>query len=462
MWYLLFLVSLMVSGGIGLAVRQGRERLQGWQEAVASCGLQKVETSGFSRLTGQAGPFGVQVEAGGDPQRAQITVTMQGPQDFYHVSNRPTPFPKLGREMEVGDPSFDSKFFMEGPVPLMLALLDAPTRRLMLRMSPESRLEILHGRLQAETLHESISKILPLLLDLGQRFTQPLDIPLCLAGNAHLDPEAGVRLRNLLVLLRERPEDPATLEALRKARSDASPEIRLRVAKELGAEGRDVLLGLAEGVEDDTVSAEAMSMLGDLPFEHTKAILDHALSRRCTRTARVCLEALGHSGSAAAVDALTRVIERSKGELAAVAAQALGEIGDPAAEPSLILALQGERADLRVAAAHALGRVGSVGAVLPLKETAEHSWLDLELRRAAHQAIAEIQSRLQGASPGQLSLAATEAGQLSLAEAEAGQLSLATDTGGQLSFPSGEPGELSIDDEKKLKPAGSAGILPAE
>ena len=50
--------------------------------------------------------------------------------------------------------------------------------------------------------------------------------------------------------------------------------------------------------------------------------------------------------------------------------------------------------------------------------------LDLELRRAARQAIAEIQSRAEDASPGQLSLAGTEAGQLSLAHDPAGQLSL--------------------------------------
>ena len=60
----------------------------------------------------------------------------------------------------------------------------------------------------------------------------------------------------------------------------------------------------------------------------------------------------------------------------------------------------------------------------PLKEAAERSWIDLGLRAAARQAIAEIQSRLEGASPGQLSLTEAEAGQLSLARDEAGQLSL--------------------------------------
>jgi HEAT repeat protein len=92
-----------------------------------------------------------------------------------------------------------------------------------------------------------------------------------------------------------------------------------------------------------------------------------------------------------------------------------------------------------VAAANALARVGTTAAVLPLKELAEHTSHHPEIRKAARQAIAEIQSRLPGASPGQLSLAGTEAGQLSLAQAEAGQLSLAKDPAGELSL-SGEDG----------------------
>jgi HEAT repeat protein len=258
--------------------------------------------------------------------------------------------------------------------------------------------------------------------------------------------EAGVRLRNLLLLAREFPERPETLELLRAACSDPSPEVRLRAALEMGAEGRAILMEFAEdteGTADDGHSALAISRLDrELPFERTRAILGNALRKRRVRTAHACLEMIGRSGEAEAVDVLVKVLAIERGELATVAALALGTAGDPAAEPSLLLALRRDRVDVRVAAATALGRVGSAAAVLPLKEAAESS-RDKELNRATRQAIAEIQSRLQGASPGQLSLAGAEEGQLSLPESEAGQLSLAQAEAGQVSLAPAEPFRLS-------------------
>jgi hypothetical protein len=232
-----------------------------------------------------------------------------------------------------------------------------------------------------------------------------------------------VRLHNLLVLIRELPKDPRTAWALRQACSDPVLEIRLRAARELGAEGRGVLLDLANDLKDDAVSAVAVSALDrELPFDRTAAILRRALIRRRTRTACACLESLGRRG-AVAVGVLAEALERREGEVAVAAARALGATGSPAAEPPLLLALASGREDLRLAAVNALGRVGSAASVLPLKEAAER----FDLRRPTRQAIAEIQSRFQGASPGQLSLAQTETGQLSLASDPAGQLSLGGD-----------------------------------
>jgi hypothetical protein len=437
MWETLVFV-LLGGGALGFGLLKRGRHTHEWETAAVLCGLQAVDAPNLWHLplkTG-AGKAAVRIDTFGDEGRfARIVVIAPGPPDFKTVRIRPESSLQWGREIETGDVSFDSTFFIEGPKWLVFAVLDAETRRLLFRASTESWLEISNGQLRAEMSYEKVPSILPLLLDVAQRFAQPLDIPRRLAENAHQDPAPGVRLQNLLLLIRELPEDLWTAEALRTACSDPSPEVRLRAAKELGDEGRDVLLELAESLADDTVSAEAVSILGqELPFERTRVILDRARGLRHTVTARICLEVLGDSGAAAAVDALAKVMEEELGVLAPAAAQALGATGSPAAEPPLILALQREPADLRVAAANALGRVGSVAAVLPLKEAAERSWLDLELRQATHQAIAEIRSRLPGASPGQLSLAGAEMGQLSLAHAEAGQLSLATDPTGQLSL----------------------------
>ncbi|HWN41261.1 MAG TPA: HEAT repeat domain-containing protein [Thermoanaerobaculia bacterium] len=428
---------------LGFGFMASRNRLGAWQDAAQSCGLQVVETSaGWSpRLRARAGLVYVRIESFGDKGRyTRIVIEAPAPPEFHSVTIRPESTFELGREIEIGDRHFDDTFFIQGPARLVFALLDAETRRLLVDMKEKSGLAITSGELRSVLSDNGkVQEVLRLLLDLRKRFAPPINVLQRLVENATEDPDPGVRLQNLLLLIRELSWSPETDGALRKACSDPVPEIRLRAARQLGAEAHGVLLELAENLEEDAVSAEALSILErELPFERVNAILRLALRRRRLQTARVCLEAIGRRGATAGVDLLVKVMEREHGELAPVAAEALGAIGSPAAEPSLIQALQRDDADVRVAAANALGRAGSAAAVLPLKEAAERSRLDLELRRATRQAIAEIKSRLQGASPGQLSLAGAEAGQLSLAqaeaEAEAGQLSLTEDPAGQLSL----------------------------
>ena len=94
--------------------------------------------------------------------------------------------------------------------------------------------------------------------------------------------------------------------------------------------------------------------------------------------------------------------------------ETLGARGAVASEDAILAALLCPLDGVRIAAARALGRAGTADAVRDLLAVSESG--PGELRRAARQAIAEIQSRLPGASPGQLSLAGGEAGALSLAE----------------------------------------------
>ena len=403
-----------------------RSRLELWQSTAAACGLRVVETSQL--IGARPGGWTWELQKGLLKVRldeflmtsTRVVVAVPGPPGFSEVRIRREQHRLLGaREIEIGDEIFDSTFFIEGPRRLVFVLLDGETRRLLIRVNSESRLKISGGKLRAEMPDYQVPILLPLLLDIAQRLTQPVDAARQLARNANLDPVEGVRLLNLLFLIRELPGEPETVEALRNACSDPSPEIRLRAARELGSKARDVLMELAESQPEDAVTAQAVSVLGrELPFDRASAILDQALRRRRLQTAGACLAALGKSGDAEAVDVLARVLAREQGELADAAALALGRTGSPAAEAPLIRALRRERAESRAAAAKALGRIGSAAAVPPLKEAAERFSHDPELRRAARQAIAEIQSRLPGASPGQLSLATDPAGQLSLRSPE--------------------------------------------
>jgi HEAT repeat protein len=177
---------------------------------------------------------------------------------------------------------------------------------------------------------------------------------------------------------------------------------------------------------EDSHAARAIDALGErLTRQHAETILRQSLQRKRRATARAAIRALDRIGGAEVVPPLVPVLGEEDEELAAAAATALGESGEPAAEKPLVGALHRDSPELRVAIAEGLGRVGSAVAVAPLRELAMQHPLDLGLRRASRQAIAQIHSRLKGATSGQLALAEADSGQLSLADEEAhGRLSL--------------------------------------
>ena len=72
-------------------------------------------------------------------------------------------------------------------------------------------------------------------------------------------------------------------------------------------------------------------------------------------------------------------------------------------------------ATVRIAVAHALGALGSVRAVPVLRELEADGG---DVLRAAREAVAAIQSRLGGASAGQLALAEPDGGHLALADGD--------------------------------------------
>jgi HEAT repeat protein len=424
--------------------------------AAAACGLTQIQRGGRPNrrtLTGRSGAFRVRLEQNVGPTSSRFVSTAEGDRRGFstrlvvdHAEGKLVPVTLRrerrgflerdlsAREIEIGDKAFDDDFHVTGPHTFVRALLDGQTRRLLRALLLEVDLEVAGGTLcgvlpmtTTWELHEPVvARMLSLMLDAARRLERPPDLVQRLADNAHLDPLPEVRLQNLLTLVREYPERPATEEALTAACADVSDWIRVRAATALGERGRPTLLEVVGRDDlDDDAAAQAIGVLGHhLARERTVELLGRALRGRQMQTARACLAGLGGDGNADAIGVLSRVLGIEEGGLAVAAADALGATGSPAAEPPLIAALARDIPEVRVAAARALGRVGSAGAVLPLKEAeARHAGIEA-FRRAARQAIAEIQSRLGGASPGQLSLAAAEAGTLSLVDDERGRLSL--------------------------------------
>jgi HEAT repeat protein len=455
------LVAAAIAMSIAALVASERRRahLRAWRKAVAQAGLSDVEEAeggifGGERVSGRSGHLDVRLESyqhGKHDRGTQIVVTGLGHGMGGLTLRREgfsTAFEKriIGeREIEIGDPAFDDEYDVRGATPLALAVLGNETRRRvagLLRgrvavtrsVSVEVGASLSGGVLQVRVregaFHRSrewIPEVLSTVLDVARLLVAPADIPRRLAENLRGEPVAGVRLQCLLTLTREFPGHPATREALLAARADESEEVRLRAGLALGAEGREVLLEVASREwADDSCAARAIDALGaHLAVDRAEKILGHALRTRRLAAARACLEALGRFGGAGAVGPLAKVLAVERGELGGAAAEALGATGLEAAEAPLVEALSIESSEVRIAAARALGRVGTVGAVAPLREAASRSG-EGAMRRAVRQAVAEIQSRLEGAAPGQLSLAAGESGQLSLAEADAaGRLSVA-------------------------------------
>ncbi len=428
-----------------LATRPSARQAARWRAAARFAGLTAVEES-KDDLAGRAGSLAVWLSAfAGDESRGtRITVSGAGrPRGLTIRPEDPRSRARGGaREVEVGDDAFDAAAWVEGPPALAYALLDADTRRsLQALLGGQLSMFWASGRVENgvlgievpesapwwqtfDTGGDFLDDVLEASIQLARRLSVPADVARRIAENMKGEPVSRVRLLSLGALVREYPDHPATREALLAARGDPDAEVRLRAGIALGPEGRDVLRAVAagEGAKDETTERAVAALEPDLTVDEAMGLLRSALRTRRVGTAQACMVALGRRGGTRAIALLARVLAVEKGELGGAAARALAMTRDPAAEEPLLRALTAGTRDLRLAAATALRYVGTAAAVASLREAEEG---DAEMRRTARQAIAEIQSRLTGAEPGQLSIAGGKSGQLSLAGGEAGALSLA-------------------------------------
>jgi HEAT repeat protein len=426
---LVMVIPLAVVASYLIARSSQRKRVGIWLHAARTCGVQglsPVEVVGFpSEVTGTKDGLNVKIERYSRGKHSRGTRVVVWPLDAVaplrlRVEGIGSALRKtLGMgEVEVGDPTFDQRFLIDGPAPLALAVLDAATRQEVWSAlagrtavqgsdrpeSIESRARLDEATLSVEfadtitgaSAEQWLPGLLGTILDLALNLARPRDVPVRLADNALHDPLWAVRLANLRTLVRECPTHPETARALPAASSDQSEEIRLTAAIALGAEGDATLLGLAFEQPRDDISARAVLALGSrLPFARAVQGLGDAVATGRVQTAWACVEAL---------------------------ARGVPD-GGASAEPHLIRAVDHEDARLRIAAAKALGKLGTARAVLPLRQAAER--FGGEQHGVSRQAVAQIQARAVGATPGQLSLSGGGQGQVSLAEDAGGQVSLA-------------------------------------
>jgi hypothetical protein len=449
---------VFVFGAMGLGaralwtmVRQWDRR--DWATVVAQAGLEDVRADGWADLPA-IGSFGPSVLVRGRVGRQEVRIdraesglrvvvecrsgiTLRPEREVPGAEREATP------ELSVGDPAFDRAFWILGPEDVLRAVLDTETRRAVLRLFEEpilddsrisvTRIAVRDGDLGADVredrpggLKGALPELLAKLLPVAARLERPANILERLVENAGKETDGGVR-RETVAFLTGYGRQPLVLDALHRACRDPREDVRLEAALGLGRDGQGTLREIARLAASDALGVRAVQALGvDLTFDDALASLERARRTRHLRTAVACIEALGRLRGPEVTRRLANVLTGEAGGLAVAAARALGATGDPTAEPVLLEALaESKEMPLRIAAADALGAVGTAEAVPALQEAGEGLW-DRPLRKAAREAIVQIQSRLGGASPGQLSLVEGEdaEGRLSLVDGSQGRVSL--------------------------------------
>lgn len=393
-------------------------------------------------MEGTRGPLTVAIEARGDA--VQISATGFGhdvhclPRNQFGSELVPEP------DVKVGDPEFDAAVVLRGSEASIRALLNQETRRALrlmlsgqLRFQADAGTEVLSvvGQVKASGLQLTVPRdgrdlfadakhpglpptALRPVVDLAERLVRPEDLAQRIADNTVSEPIAAIRIGNLKVLASEFPDHPATRAALVAALDDPADEVRLEGARTQGDAGVRTLLKIALGpASQDAHAAEAIALSGDrFTSRHARWALRRAIPARRRLVVKACLERLVTVDDARTVSAVAAALWSEDDEVALAASRALAEARAPGFEEMLIAALEHRLNDVQLQAVAALGRIGSVVAVAPLVDWADRHALDRWVRGDARQAIARIQSRLPGASPGQLSLAGGEAGQVSLVE----------------------------------------------
>jgi hypothetical protein len=161
----------------------------------------------------------------------------------------------LAPDILTGDAAFDHQARITGSEPVALAVLDRETRTLVMREVVHRGAVVEGGciRLIKPKLGD-VAEAIPDLVELAQHLAVSTgDIPRRLARNVDSDLQAGVRVRNLRVLLDHHRDHEVTPEVCRRALGSPYPSLRVEAGIGLGEEGVTALCELAR---DESVDEE--------------------------------------------------------------------------------------------------------------------------------------------------------------------------------------------------------------
>jgi len=331
---------------------------------------------------------------------------------------------------KIGDRYFDELVEVLGPREIWTPLLDHKTRKLLRKLMERYDLSFSNGALHVPLVYTSQlwfrrrSQLLQ-FAELTRQLNSPKDPQRALQEIISKDPKFFISVR-ALSLLPEGELRSSQKVLLKRAKNSSQ---RLQVAVASREAGREILISISEDEQaKPQIRVEALTELLKIdPAEVNR--LDHFLRHRLSPLRALALSFLGSNlPLAALLECIPPPDNEVNETLLKVAEERLGE-----AEPLLIQLLPVSAPALRQKIAGHLGERGSVQAVAVLLQAKQEAGI---FRRGAFsQAIEQIQSRIPGAFPGQLTMAEGEGGELSLVET--GRLSLVE---GERFFLSEAPG----------------------
>lgn len=432
-----FVIYLVVKSVID---RQTAIRLE-WDRAAAALGVKKSE---------RMFPAGPAIEGVSDGLHVTVRgYSGKGANTVYQVG---IPFTSLrltregitsalgrlvkGDDVQTGDPAFDDKALLNGDAPELRAIFDAETRAAALVVFAhggwvgagkitirQSGYETSGARIE-ERARAGLN--LARLLEASRRTPEWERLAAVAAGDAL----PRVRENALSSLIEQANHDRAPRRIAEEAASrmlgDPIASNRL-FAGTCGltesARARRVIAALVwDPTTDDVTRARGLGALGNLEgVDRVDELLDTLLDAGDeTRLAAIAALVIRR----VAASRVTGLVNHPHGPTRVAAANALESLGDASVQPLLFLMLDDSADQVRLAAVRALGAIGDVGAVeklLPLIP----GFFGGDIKIAAEEAVARIQSRASGAGAGQLSVsdAPVHAGALSSVTAEEGALS---------------------------------------